>query len=86
MKRIKYNSKNFSRSGNTFILEYEKKDVPIYTKYKIKDRQGVERNLYITSRNVVYFTTKDENGNEKRHNVCKEIRDIVLKELGRVKD
>lgn len=86
MAYIKYNSKNFSRNGNTFILEYDKKDVPIDTKYKIKDRQGITRNLYVTGRNVVYFTTKDEDGNEKRHNVCKEIRDIVLKELGRVKE
>ena len=86
MAHVKYNSKNFSRNGNTFILEYDKKDVPIDTKYKIKDRQGVERNLYITSRNVVYFTTKDEDGNEKRHLVCKEIRDIIIKELGRSKE
>ena len=85
MAHVKYNSKNFSRNGNTFILEYDKKDVPIDTKYKIKDRQGVERNLYITSRNVVYFTTKDEDGNEKRNLVCKEIRDTIIKELGRSK-
>lgn len=82
----KINSKYFDRKDNTFVLKHSIKEPPIETKYKIVDCKGVEHNVYITKRNFVYFLDVDKNGNDVKRKVSKEISNIILKELGRIKE
>lgn len=85
MNKARINSNKFIREGNTFNLVTNSQEPPIDTKYKIKDIKGELHNIYVTSRNYVYFMAKDANGNDQKRKVAKGIADIILKELGRIK-
>ena len=86
MNKPRINSKYFNREKDTFVLLQNKKEPDIETKYKVKDVKGETHNIYITKRNYVYFIAKDNNGIDVKRKVSKEIADIILKELGRIKE
>lgn len=86
MNKGKINSKYFNREKDTFVLLPNKKEPDIETKYKVKDVKGETHNIYISKRNYVYFISKDINGIDRKRKVSKEIANIILKELGRIKE
>lgn len=86
MNNGKINSKYFDRQNNTFVLKRNVIEPPLETKYKIVDCKGIEHNVYITKRDYVYFLDVNKNGKEVKRKVAKEISDVILKELGRIKE
>lgn len=86
MNKGKINSKYFNREKDTFVLLANKKEPDIETKYKIKDIKGETHNIYVSKRDYVYFISKDINGIDRKRKVSKEIANIILKELGRIKE
>lgn len=81
------NTMEVKRENNVFIrIDGRSKNQPIETKYKFRNIDGKEYNIYISTRKRAYVLIPAKSGNINKVLLPKEVSDQILEELKSNKD